>query len=215
MKAVICQFIPIIFIFLFLTESTRVKKFSRTIWGKMVVVGLIVFYASVDKYVGALVCGIVILYFQNENIEPMEVLGYDIDFYPSEFNHNDDNMNGIEIDERGLLSVDDGYYIEPPINSPPNKLKRTKVSESNKKILSLNTPKSDNLEDEFRVKNCDKGVLKYKNMKVKNEMAEHVFPEMKYDTVLCNPCTKACDISITENKLATESKVQARPSTHF
>jgi hypothetical protein len=38
-------------------------------------------------------------------------------------------------------------------------------------------------------------------MNIKNEMAEHVFPQMKYNDVLCNPCDNTCNISVIDNKL--------------
>jgi hypothetical protein len=209
MKTVVSQFIPIILIFLFLADTNRFKKFSRTIFGRIVAVGLVLFYASVDKYLGALVCGIIIFYFQNESIEPLDVLGYDIEIDDIGFNLTDDNVNGIEIEETTIAAMDDGYYIDNGMDKKPNKLRKTSVGDSLKKVLSLNAPKFENLEDEFRIRNCEKGVLKYKNMKVKNEMAEHIFPEMKYDNVLCNPCAKTCDISITEKKLITESKIKS------
>jgi valyl-tRNA synthetase len=68
--------------------------------------------------------------------------------------------------------------------------------EMGKKKLLLVEPTFSGSEDEFRKQNCERGVLKYKNMKVKNEMADIVFPQMKFNSHLCNPCNKTCDISV-------------------
>jgi hypothetical protein len=60
---------------------------------------------------------------------------------------------------------------------------------------------------EFRKENCDGKTLKYKNMEVNDEVAEHVFPEVKYNNDKCNPCADTCDISVMENKLKAEKEM--------
>jgi hypothetical protein len=47
-----------------------------------------------------------------------------------------------------------------------------------------------------------------KDVNVKYEMTEHVFPEVRFRRGFCNPCLKDCDFSIIEQKLATEDKIR-------
>jgi hypothetical protein len=196
MKYLLAEFIPIILIFLFLSKNKEFFQFSRTIPGKLVAVGLIVFYALTDKILGLLVCGLVILFYQSDNIESMELLG-------SEFNLDEiqivpENPTIVEYEP-----VDDGIYISmQPVSSKERKMKKTFVAESEVLITSS--------ADHFRKENCEKGQLTHKGMKVKNEMAEHVFPEMKFNNIVCNPCSKNCEISVINEKLNTE-KVLRQP----
>jgi hypothetical protein len=61
--------------------------------------------------------------------------------------------------------------------------------------------------DKFRSENCQDGVLVYKDMMVKNDMAEHIFPELTLPGGVCNPCSQNCQVSIIEGKLKTEDQV--------
>jgi hypothetical protein len=96
-----------------------------------------------------------------------------------------------EMDNEG---VDDGTYI---FLDQSTKIRGSKVDVINKKTLSLVEPTFSGSEDEFRKQNCERGVLKYKNMKVKDEIADIVFPQMKFKGPLCNPCNKTCNISVS------------------
>ena len=153
-------------------------QFSQTTLGRMMAVALIVFYAAIDKYVGLFACAIVIFYYQNNYIEAMDI------------------MDIVEIDEIEHVNgedLDDGTYI---FVEQSNKIKGANVGVIDKKKLLLVEPTFSGSEDEFRKQNCERGVLKYKNMKVKNEMADIVFPQMKFKGSVCNPCNKTCDISV-------------------
>jgi hypothetical protein len=59
----------------------------------------------------------------------------------------------------------------------------------------------------FKNQNCKKGELKFKNITVKNEIAPHIFPELKYENEPCNPCSNTCNFSIIEEKLRTEDNL--------
>jgi hypothetical protein len=61
--------------------------------------------------------------------------------------------------------------------------------------------KQDNLLDSsaaFRKTNCSNGKVTYKNAAVKNEMIQHVFPEIEFPSTACNPCDKRCAFNIIE-----------------
>ena len=49
---------------------------------------------------------------------------------------------------------------------------------------------------QFRDNNCKNKVLQYKNMKVSNEMAPHIFSQLSYNDRVCNPCDNSCDVTI-------------------
>jgi len=181
MKYCVAQFIPIVLIFLFLTNTNLFVKFSKTTPGKMVAVALIIFYTAIDKYVGLFACAVIIFLYQHHCIEAMDI------------------MDIVELDEIEPVNgedLDDGTYI---FMEQSNKIKGAKVGVIDKKKLLLVEPTFSGNEDEFRKQNCERGVLKYKNMKVKSEMADIVFPQMKFESHLCNPCNKTCDISVASS----------------
>jgi len=59
----------------------------------------------------------------------------------------------------------------------------------------------------FKNQNCKNGHLKFKNITVKNEIAPHIFPELKYENAPCNPCSNTCKFAIIEEKLRTEDSL--------
>jgi hypothetical protein len=69
---------------------------------------------------------------------------------------------------------------------------------------------NDKKQDAFRSENCIKGELTNKDVSVKYEMTEHVFPEIKFRRGACNPCLKTCEFSIVESKINTEEKLRPK-----
>ena len=63
------------------------------------------------------------------------------------------------------------------------------------------------VQDQFRKEHCVKGVLKHKDIDVKNEMTQHIYPELKFHKDYCNACSPTCQFSIIESKLKTEDKL--------
>jgi hypothetical protein len=57
---------------------------------------------------------------------------------------------------------------------------------------------------QFKKQNCQDNELKFKNITVKNEIAPHIFPELKYENEPCNPCSDTCNFSIIEEKIKNE-----------
>lgn len=64
----------------------------------------------------------------------------------------------------------------------------------------------------FRETNCSKGTLIHKGVPVNTEMAEHVFPELKFSGSSCNPCDTTCAFSILSQKLNMEDEL-TRPKS--
>jgi len=75
--------------------------------------------------------------------------------------------------------------------------------------------KSDKNMDEFRENNCENGALKYKNNRVHNENAEHIFPELEFEDETCNPCDKYCGITINERLKIQEDMVYPKSNDNW
>ena len=199
---IIIQFIPIIIIFTLLKFSKHFVNFSFTILGKLIAILIIIFYSAIDIMVGLCVCGLVILYYQSDYVENMlnisDVLEIDdvIDIPSLE------NDNGIP---------DDGMYLVPMAtntdNKKPRQIKGKQPCKSKcNKCEGMTDYKSD-LINKFKKENCVGGELKYKDMTVKNDMAEHVFSELAFNNKPCNACDNTCKYSIIEGKIKTEEKM--------
>jgi len=64
----------------------------------------------------------------------------------------------------------------------------------------------------FREQYCKNQKLNYKGMEVKPDMAQHVFPELKFTQDKCNPCLTSCKFSIIESKLKTHEALTPKQS---
>jgi hypothetical protein len=216
MKNIISQFIPIVIIFLLLSYSDEIAIFSHSILGKMISILIIGYYTVIDKYVGLLVCILFIFYYQTDYVESM--LNINESMWDWRVDHD---------------FVDDYSYLEtfselkPGCNcgspKPLQEAKKEDKLEEEDMILKgyenfenyrelyedKSEPANEDVKNTFRKENCSsKGVLQYKNMEVKNDMAEHVFPELKFKNGTCNPCSNTCDFSIIESRIKTENELK-------
>jgi hypothetical protein len=208
---IIIQFIPIIIIFTLLKFSKDFVNFSFTILGKLLAVLIIILYSYFDIMVGLCVCGLVILYYQSDYVENMLNIS-DI----LEVNDIVPNISGLEFDYDTTGIPDDGIYLVPmAVNNDikkPRQLKGKKQCKSKSKCNKCEgmTNYSDNKPDliqQFKKENCVGGELKYKDMTVKNDIAEHVFLGLEFDNSPCNACDNTCKYSIIEGKIKTEEKM--------
>lgn len=198
MKKIIAQFIPILLIFFLLAFLKPFIRFSNTILGKLIAVAVIVFYTYIDKIIGLFVCSLVILFYQLNFIEGMD-------------NHLISEIIDPETDLVNIL--DDEIYLpeaEAKKNWPKGisayKLAEYKVDQEK----DQEKDQDNRIRKEFREENCRNGELIYKNNKVKKDMAEFVFPELKLGDNKCNPCDKTCRFSIIETKLKTETELTSK-----
>jgi hypothetical protein len=202
---IIIQFIPIIIIFTLLKFSKDFVNFSFTILGKLIAILIIIFYSAIDIMVGLCVCGLVILYYQSDYVENMLNISDMI-----EIDDISPNIPDLEIDYDDVGIPDDGIYLFPTatsnyINKRQIKGKQPCKSKCNK-CEGMTDYKSD-LINKFKKENCVGGELKYKDMTVKNDMAELVFSELAFDNKPCNACNNTCKYSIIEGKIKTEEKM--------
>ena len=71
MKTIISQFIPIIILMLLISFSNEFVNFSFSILGKFIALSIIMYYTYLDKYLGLIVCLIIIIYYQSDVVENM------------------------------------------------------------------------------------------------------------------------------------------------
>jgi len=197
----VAQFIPIIVIFMLLSYFRELVTFTNTILGKLLAIIIIMFYASMDKFVGLFVCALVIFYYQTDVYENML---------------NMDTVDTLDIEDSVDIGdtldndpVDDYVYLSN--EEKEEKLKKEGMidyvdlysNDFDKDILFSN----EKIQGQFKKEHCDKGKFMNKDLEVKNyEMTEHIFPEIKFRRGFCNPCLKDCDFSIIEQKLNAEEK---------
>lgn len=172
MTSTIAQFIPIIFIFVLLSNYTGCILFSHTILGKLLAICVIVFYTAIDKTVGLFVCAIVIVFYQMDCVE-----------------------NVLNIENYGNI---DGKY-----RSVAENFESYQESKDTKELMATDPT----AQQQFLKTQCKDGSLTYKDLNVKNEMAEHVFPELKFNNKPCNVCSSGCSFSIIESKLRAEKEL--------
>lgn len=188
----IAQFIPIIVIFLLLSQYRGCVEFSHTILGRIMAVFIIMFYTKIDKVLGLFVCALIILFYQMDCIENML---------------NIEAFDTIEKEEEGEDEEEPEYNETKPAKSCDScgvkGIETFENYDSSDKTVISNGPS----QDEFRKEHCQQGVLKHKDMNVKQEMTQHIYPELKFENDYCNACSPTCKFSIIESKLKTENKL--------
>ena len=194
----IAQFIPIVVIYLLLSQYKGCVLFSHTIFGKLLAVSLILFYVSIDKIIGLFVCALIILFYQIDCV----------DFVLNSEAFNDiQGQTEEELKEEKKLPTPE--YKETKTAKPSNKEDIETFENYNTIYGSDESFKTnETVQNTFREQNCNKGILKYKNMSVNNEMTSHVFPEVKFNDEHCNVCNPTCKFSIIETKFKAENKIK-------
>lgn len=186
-NSVVMQFIPIMLILGYTTYRHEFVKLSYSILGKLFAVMLIFYYTRIDFIYGTICCILVILYYQQTEIE-----GFSMEETKEEDKKEEKKKEEV-VDDGTNLPLEEGFEtFEPPIIT----------------IDQFNAAK-----DEFIKEKCKNGVLMYKDFPVKSEMADHVYSEIKFDgKSKCNPCDRTCNYNIIEAKLETEKKLIPKTS---
>lgn len=63
------NFLPMIIIYLVATYSPEIAKWSHTLLGKAIAVGVILLYVLTDLIAGLLACALIIFYYQTDYVE--------------------------------------------------------------------------------------------------------------------------------------------------
>jgi hypothetical protein len=201
MKYTILQFIPIIILFLLLSYPEQFVLFSNLSFGRLIAVLIIIFYSSLDKYLGLFVCGLVILFYQSDYVENMRVISENFTELSYAFLNNID----ISIKNSEIAKVSQKIMETKPLKYAEYfGLYLDEISETK---TTVNDAKQA-LKDQFRKEYCDGNILKNKNTNIKPDMMQHIFPQVSFISNQCNPCDKTCEFSIIESKLITEEKMK-------
>jgi len=183
MQNIISELIPVILIFMLLSYPQFMAFFSHSVLGRFIAVLIIIFYSHVDKYLGLIVCGLVIYYYQDDYVENM----LNMNEMFSDINYQ--NQNQI------ITKVDSISDFEKEREREPEQEQENGHS---------------TVVDKFREDNCNSASeLIYKKQNVRNEMVEHIFPEIHFNNRKCNPCDKSCSITIMEARLVVEEELRA------
>lgn len=196
------EFLPIIIIFSILAYPKTAVKFSHSILGRFIAVSIIIFYSSLDKYLGLFVCGLIIFYYQtdyvegmvasmNENFDNLVTSASNIDI-PTTVNSTKDTLTTLLNNSYKQFTYYADLYEEHPIKRPVIKEQAT-----------------------FKKENCDEeGNLLFKGSIINLEMIEYLFPEIKFTKNKCNPCDNNCHFTVLEKKLITEEKMKPISTMH-
>lgn len=188
MKYTLSQFIPIILLFLIVSNPDIIIQFSNMSIGRFIAVSIILFYSSINKYLGLLSCMLVVLYYQLYCYDDKKEFFENLTF--SRFEENKEQPPKVlETSPVRYAEYNNLYITECAKFAPQN--------DAN----SL-------LKKQFTDRFCDRDILKYKNIAVRSEMVQHVFPEIKFKAGKCNPCSATCEFSIIANKLHMEEKMK-------
>ena len=208
MKNILSQFIPIIVIYLLLSYSNEFAMFSHSILGKLLAVFIIMYYTVLDKTIGLLVCSFIILYYQSEVVENM--LNMDNlmkTMFEKQESKEDNKEKEKESDVEGMQPMNPTKKKELTTEETMSNIEKTYTPENRVRASFETMQNKDGYPEEFRKQYCEGNILKYKDMNVRGDMIEHIFPEVEYKDDKCNPCSETCDFSIIENRIKTENQL--------
>ena len=196
----IAEIIPIILILLFTLYTKPMVLFSQSSLGRFLAILLIIGYTMFDVLYGVIMCMMVILFYQLDYVEGMTSMhvheGYET------FDKLKPKSNVVaESKPFGDFLGDD--MLNHPTENQQNNIDNVSMVNLNDNDMSLHQEGMTTYHD-FQAAHCQSGQLKYKEFPIKTEMAQHVFPEIKYTNGLCNPCDPNCQFSIVGNKITTE-----------
>lgn len=179
------QFIPAFLILIYLTHRHTFRNLSHSILGKLFAVMLILYYTRMHFLFGTLSCFVVIIYYMlTEDVEE----GF----------RSDAKVEDAKVDEAKATPVESDQLI---LDKPKDVTAIITIDQFN------------DAKEEFIREKCKNGVLMYKDLPVKTEMADHVYSEIKFNkSKKCNPCDRTCDYNIVEAKLKTKEALTPKRS---
>ena len=147
-----------------------------SILGRLFSVILILYYISVGKIYGFLVCLVVILFYQMDTTKWI--------------------MEGFF--DTSCLSC--ANYFQKDSNSSNNIMTNENDKSDNIKystIIDIEDNINKRRKSEFQNRHCSiSDNLTYKELPVKKDMSNIIYPEIGYDDSICNPCDKNCKYNI-------------------
>ena len=207
MKTTVAQFIPIIMIITLLSYSNEFVNMSKTILGKIFAICIVLFYTSLDKYMGLVLCLLVIVYYQSDFVENM--LNTDDTMDKLFENFESSKKEELSNPTQGDKQIQDGDKKQSQLQENMSSLSDVYAADTQK------DPDEDEESDtegmttvsDFRKQNCKGKKLLSKGSEVKPDMVKHIFPNVEFTNHTCNVCDDSCNFSIIENRLKTEKEL--------
>ena len=194
---ILMQFIPILLILIYSSHRYTFSSLSHSVLGKFFAVMLILYYTRMHFLYGTVACFVVIIYYMLTEVEGFS--------------------------EETPSSLEKAPATAAPVTAAPAAtVEATPTVAVDDKLLVADKPETTSIitidefnkaKDEFIKEKCKNGVLMYKDLPVKTEMADHVYNEIKFDkSVKCNPCDRTCDYNIVEAKMKTQEALTPKSS---
>jgi len=185
---ILMQFIPILLILIYSSHRYTFSTLSHSVLGKFFAVMLILYYTRMHFIYGTVACFVVIIYYMLTEVEGFS------EETPSSL---EKASATVAVEATPTVAVDDKLLVA----DKPETTSIITIDEFNK------------AKDEFIKEKCKNGVLMYKDLPVKTEMADHIYSEIKFNkSVKCNPCDRTCDYNIVEAKMKTQEVLTPKSS---
>ena len=201
-SAFIAEVIPIILILLFILYTKSTVELSYTVLGKLLAIFLIVGYTIYDVLYGLVMCMMIILYYQLDYVENMQNINESMD------NMLMDNMT---MDNMTMDNSNQTLFGKPTGNQTmfgkPGDILGDDILSHGVDITDMNVEEGMTTYYDFQKNHCHNNQLHYKDFPIRNDAVEHVFPEIKFNSGVCNPCDPNCQISFVNNKIDTETQL--------
>lgn len=186
---ILMQFIPILLILIYSSHRYTFSNLSHSVLGKFFAVMLILYYTRMHFLYGTIACFVVIIYYMLTEVEGFS--------------------------EETPSSLEKAPATEAPATAPeaPAPDDKLLVADKPETTSIITIDEFNKAKDEFIKEKCKNGVLMYKDLPVKSEMADHIYSEIKFNkSVKCNPCDRTCDYNIVEAKLKTQEALTPKLS---
>jgi hypothetical protein len=214
MKTTVAQFIPIIVIITLLSYSKEFVNISNTILGKIFAICIVLFYTSLDKYMGLVLCLLVIVYYQSDFVESMLNTDGMMDKLFENFEAS--KQEALSNPTQGDKQIQGGDKKKSQLQENMSSLSDVYAADTKKDQDEDDEPGKEGMTtrkegmttvSDFRKQNCKGKKLLSKGSEVKPDMVKHIFPDVEFTEHTCNVCDDSCNFSIIENRLKTEKEL--------
>ena len=214
MKTTVAQFIPIIMIITLLSYSKEFVNLSNTILGKIFAICIVLFYTSLDKYMGLVLCLLVIVYYQSDFVESMLNTDGMMDKLFENFEAS--KQEALSNPTQGDKQIQGGDKKKSQLQENMSSLSDVYAADTKKDQDEDDEPGKEGMTtrkegmttvSDFRKQNCKGKKLLSKGSEVKPDMVKHIFPDVEFTEHTCNVCDDSCNFSIIENRLKTEKEL--------
>lgn len=216
-RQIIFQFLPILLVFLFLKYPQKFAELSESGLGRLFAIIVIIFYVSIDRTYGLLVCLLIIAYYQSDFVENFtddegkeqkEGKNKGKDKRSKKKDKKKDKKNSKA--KKGGSGAGEDVDLEkfaPEIPKDGNIMYAPDLETSQEGFEELRdvypTQEPGKIALEPREKlckvHCKNGHLIHKGQIIKPEMTEHVYPNI-VSKDRCNICDPSCKFKVLENR---------------